>query len=485
MRDPKAPERSPATLDPEDRAELRRQAHRMLDDALDFLEGVPEGPVWRPMPPEIRASFDAPLPSGPSPLANVHEEFARSVLPHGTGNVHPRFFGWVHGGGNPAGMLGEMLAATLNSNLGGRDHAGVEVERQVVRWMRQVFGLPATASGIVVTGSSMANFMGVSVAKTSKLGTATRTAGLDVSNTKLVAYTSVRAHSCVARAMELSGLGSDALRLVPVDADHRMDIAALRTMMAHDRVEGRTPFLIVGTAGTVDVGAFDDIATLADIAEQERLWLHVDGAFGSLCALSPDLKHLVRGLDRADSIACDFHKWMQVPYDAGLLMVRDEQAHRAAFANEPAYLARATRGLAAGSPWFTDFGPELSRGFRALKVWFTMKVYGLDALGNVIAETCRVARDLRDRVLAEPELELMAPVASNIVCFRYRTNDSDRVNDEIVIALQESGLAVPSTTRIDGKLAIRAAIVNHRTRTSDVNLLIDGVLDHGRRLRNG
>jgi aromatic-L-amino-acid decarboxylase len=429
------------------------------------------------MPTAVRASFDAPLPLEPSSLAEVHQEFLEHVLPYGTGNLHPGFMGWVHGGGNLAGMLGEMLAAGLNANLGGRDHAPIEVEKQVLRWVRQMFGFPETASGLFVTGTSMANFMGLLVA----LHAEAQSGAPGSTRKGLVAYASAAVHGCVPRAMDMAGLGREALRLVPVDGEGKMCLAALEGAIADDRARGLTPFMVVGTAGTVDIGAVDDLAGLADLAERHGLWFHVDGAFGALAILAPSLAPLLIGLERANSLAFDFHKWAQVPYDAGYLLVRDGQRHLATFASPAAYLQRATRGLAAGSPWPCDFGPDLSRGFRALKTWFTLKTYGLKGLGAVIEGTCALARHLEARVKAESGLELMAPVALNIVCFRHLGEDPEALNARIVADLHESGIAAPSTTRLAGKLAIRAAIVNHRTQVSDVDALVEAVLAFGKR----
>jgi glutamate/tyrosine decarboxylase-like PLP-dependent enzyme len=280
--------------------------------------------------------------------------------------------------------------------------------------------------------------------------------------------------------MDLSGLGIDALRVVPTNERHQIDLDALETAIAVDRRAAFTPFLIIGTAGTVDIGAVDNLTGLADIAHREKLWFHVDGAFGALAILAPNLAPRLAGIERADSIALDFHKWAQVPYDAGFIIVRDGSLHQDTFASPAAYLRRETRGLAAGSPWPCDFGPDLSRGFRALKTWFTLKVYGTDALGAVISRTCALAKYLESRVLETPELELLAPVQLNIVCFRYRGRDANRLNAKIVIHLQESGVCAPSTTMIGPNLAIRAAIVNHRTERRDIDELINGVLACGR-----
>jgi aromatic-L-amino-acid/L-tryptophan decarboxylase len=470
------------TLDPSDWPSFRAQGHRMLDDMFDYLERIRERPVWQPIPDDVRASFRDRLPLGPSDLSAVHTEFLEKILPYSNGNVHPGFMGWVHGGGNAAGMLAEMLAAGLNANLGGRDHSGVEVERQIVQWMRELFGFPETASGLFVTGTSMANLIAVLVARDWALGLDVRRLGVAGSTKRLTAYASLSAHGSLGRALDFCGLGSDALRLVPVDKQHRINLAALRNMVESDRNSGNTPFLLIGSAGTVDTGAIDDLDSLVDIASEQRLWLHVDGAWGALGILAPEIAPRLAGIEAADSLAFDFHKWGQVPYDAGFILVRDGELHRKVFASPAAYLEREKRGLAAGSPWPCDFGPDLSRGFRALKAWFTLKVHGLYALGRTITRTCELARYLEHRVSGSDELELLAPVSLNIVCFRYRCADSDRVNARIAIELQESGVAAPSTTRINGELAIRAAITNHRTDRSDIDALVNATLRIGRSL---
>jgi aromatic-L-amino-acid decarboxylase len=470
---------APVGLDPSDWQSLRAQGHRMLDDMFDYVENIRDRPVWQPIPDDVRAHFRADVPTSPSNLATVHDEFMRYILPFATGNSHPGFMGWVHGGGNVPGMLAEMLAAGLNANLGGRDHAPIEVERQIVQWVRELFGFPQAATGLFVTGTSMANLLGVLVARTAALDVGVRCEGVASSDMRLIAYVSAAAHGCIAQAMDLSGLGTNALHVIPTNECHQIDLDALEHAIASDRSAGLMPFAIIGTAGTVDIGAIDDLDALARIAQREQLWFHVDGAFGALAILAPDLAPRLAGIEQADSIALDFHKWAQVPYDAGFLLVRDGTLHRATFAAPAAYLRRETRGLAAGSPWPCDFGPDLSRGFRALKTWFTLKVHGTDAIGAVISRTCALARHLESRILATPELELLAPVALNIVCFRYRAEDSDRLNANIVVDLQESGIVAPSTTRIGDHLAIRAAIVNHRTDTGDVDALVEAAVAFG------
>ena len=466
-------------LDPADWPSARAQGHRMLDDILDYIENIRERPVWQPIPESVRGRFRAGIPAEPTDLAAVHDEFMRHILPYATGNTHPGFMGWVHGGGNLPGMLAEMLAAGLNANLGGRDHMPIEVERQIMHWLRQLLEFPDSASGLFVTGTSMANLLGVLIARTHALGVDVRRTGVASSGKRLVAYTSAAAHGCIAQAMDLSGLGIAALRLLPTDDHHQIEIAALTEAIARDRKAGLTPFLVVGTAGTVDTGAIDDLAALAGIARKEKLWFHVDGAIGALAIMAPDIAPRLTGIQLADSIALDFHKWGQVPYDAGFILVRDGTRHRDTFASPAAYLRRETRGLAAGALWPCDFGPDLSRGFRALKTWFTLKVYGTDTLGAMISRTCELARYLEIKVATSRELELLAPVSLNIVCFRHRGDDPDRLNAKIVADLHESGIAAPSTTIIGDRLAIRAAIVNHRTEPRDIDALLKAVLKFG------
>jgi aromatic-L-amino-acid decarboxylase len=468
------------SLDPTDWTDLRALGHRMVDDMFDHLETLRDGPVWRPMPDGARGQLRQGLPRGPTPAETVYETFQQLVQPYATGNLHPRFMGWVHGGGTPIGMLAELLAGGLNANLGGRDHAPIEIERQVITWAAEMLGFPNDASGVLVTGTSIANLIGVLVARSASLGPSVRRSG--VGGAKLVAYTSAAAHGCLPRAMEMAGLGRDSLRMIQCDDHGRMRPDVLAARVAEDRARGLRPFLVVGTAGTVDTGAVDDLTALAEFAAGQDLWFHVDAAFGAIALLAPKLRPLLAGIECADSVAFDFHKWAQVPYDAGCIMVRDASRQLDTFAAEAAYLRREERGLAGGGIWPCDLGPDLSRGFRALKVWMTLSVYGADRIGAVAQQTCDLATILADRVDREPMLERLAPVALNIVCFRFAAagGDLDRLNADIVADLQEAGIAAPSTTTVNGKLAIRAAIVNHRTNPADIAILVDAVLEAGR-----
>ena len=300
MTQQESPHDTPAnkSLDPDDWTDLRALGHRMVDDMLDHLATLRDRPVWQPMPEALRQELRQPLPRAPSPAEAVYDNFQRLVRPYATGNLHPRFMGWVHGGGSPVGMLAELLAGGLNANLGGRDHAPIEVERQVIAWAAEMLGFPPDASGVLVTGTSIANLIGILVARSAKLGPSVRTGGVD--GTRLVAYTSAAAHGCLRRAMEMTGLGRDALRMIPCNELGRMRLDALAHSIAVDRANGDRPFLVVGTAGTVDIGAIDELEAIADFASDQSLWFHIDAAFGAIAALAPKLRPLLAGIERAE-----------------------------------------------------------------------------------------------------------------------------------------------------------------------------------------
>jgi len=463
-------------LDPADWDDFRRSSRGALADMIGFLETIRERPVWRQSPIDVLEHFDEDLPVSGRPLDDVLEDFKTFIEPYATGNLHPAFMGWVHGAGTPVGMLAEMLTAGLNMNCGGRNHIGIVLEQQIVQWMGRLFAFPGGASGLLVTGTSMANFLGVVVARQHRLGDESRRRGL-AQGPQLCAYASSGVHGCVVQAMQMSGIGSDHLRFVPCDESGAMRVEALRALVQADRQSGFVPFLVIATAGSVDCGAIDPLDAIADFTAKEGLWFHVDGAFGALAVLSPELKPRVAGIERADSIAFDFHKWMHVPYDAGFLLVRDGDLHRRTFGSENRYLTRASEGLAAGAIWPCDLGPDLSRGCRALKTWFTFQVFGVERIGQVIAQTCQIARYLAERIEASARFVLRAQVRLNIVCFSFESDDPDRDNRQIVEALHLSGRAAPSITLLNGQAVIRCAIVNHRTRLSDIDAFLATIED--------
>ena len=468
------------TLDPEDWPAFRSQAHRMLDDMLDYTEQIRDRPVWQPIPRSVRDAFRQPMPHRPASLASVHRAFLREILPYSVGNAHPGFMGWVHGGGTPVGMLAEMLAAGLNANCGGRDHIPIEVERQIVRWVRELFGFPETASGLFVTGTSMANLIAVLVARDGRL------------RFRRAPPWGGR-HGSIAWSPIPPRPPMDALRKLliwPVWEAMRCASFESTGDSKWTSMRSKKPSLAIGPAAGCPSSWRPPPEPWTPARSTTcrpsplwpagiTLWFHVDGACGALGMLAPDIAPRLHGIERADSIAFDFNKWGQVPYDAGFILVRDGALHYDTFASPAAYLRRETRGMAAGSPWPCDFGPDLSRGFRALKTWFTIKTYGAARLGAMISRTCALAQYLKQCVENEDDLELLAPVSLNIVCFRYRAENADEVNREIAADLQESGIAAPSTTSIDGRVAIRAAIVNHRTGKDDIDALVRATLAFG------
>jgi glutamate/tyrosine decarboxylase-like PLP-dependent enzyme len=478
---------SEESLDPNDWPAVRALGHRMVDDLMTYLESVRERPVWQPIPEEVRTQLRQPLPTEPQGAEQAYQDFFRYVLPYPTGNIHPRFWGWVQGGGSPFGMLAEMLAAGMNPNVFGGDQGPVHVESQVIDWCKQMLGYPAEASGLLVSGGSMANLVGLTVARNAAAGFDVGRHGLRASPKPLTLYSSREVHNSAQRSIELLGLGHDALRKLPVNADFQIDIAALKAAIAEDRARGCQPIGIIGNAGTVNTGAIDDLHQLAAVCRSEKLWFHVDGAFGALAALSPRLRPMLGGMEHADSLAFDLHKWMYMPYEVGCVLVRQADKHHQTFLTGASYVTHAKRGLAADSTWFSEYGVQLSRGFRALKVWLLLKEHGIKKYARLIEQNVEQARYLAELITAAPELELLAPVPLNIVCFRFvdkRLSEPqlNELNQEILMQLHESGVAVPSYTVLDGKYAIRVAITNHRSRREDFDILVRKVLEIGRGL---
>lgn len=481
------PPDTPETLDPQDWDALRRLAHRAVDDGFDLLQGVRDRPVWQPVPEAVVARLQGPAPREPQGAEQAYADFRELVLPYPMGNIHPRFWSWFMGNGTPFTAVADFLAAVMNPNMGGGNHVANHVEAQVLEWSRQMVGFPAGASGLLVSGGSMANYVGLAVARNARAGVDVRSLGVAAIPKPLVTYASTEVHSCVQKAIESLGLGAWSLHKVPVDADYQIDVAALGRMIAADREAGLQPFCVIGNAATINTGATDDLDALATLCEREGLWFHVDGAIGALLALAPQHRHYVRGIERADSVTLDFHKWLHVPFEAACVLVRDRQAHRDAFALIPEYLEKTERGLASGAHWFSEYGLQLSRGFRALKVWLTIKEHGLERFGRLIDRNIDQAHELAALIAAEPDLELVAPVRTNIVCFRFDPGGLDTaalnaLNQELLIRLHESGVAAPSYTTLGERYCLRAAIANFRTTSEDLKVLVEAVTAIGRKL---
>ena len=470
---------SPSPLDPSDWESFRVEAHRLLDACVDQLKSARQHP-WQPLLPADKEGLRLGEAEQGIDSAALVEELAQKVLPFHTGNTHPRFFGWVHGTGLANGLLAEMVAATMNSNCGGRDHGAVYVEREVIDWCRRCFGFPQGASGVLVGGTSQATVIALAAARIQALGPDSRRDGLQ-GMPRLAAYAVKGVHNATVKALELLGIGSSSLRTIPAGDDGAMDLELLIKAVEEDRAAGIQPLCIVATAGSVDLGLFDHIDAIADYCARERIWLHVDGAFGAWARLAEaPWRDLTRGIERADSIAFDFHKWMYVQYDCGVVLIRDEVIHRQAFAARPAYLARQDAGIGGGDPWYCDYGVDLSRGFRALKVWSALRGYGREALGQAITRNCRLAARMGERANLSG-FRLAAPVRLNVCCFSAAPEDwggaaQDALNEKITHRLQLSGDVVFSTTKIDGRTVIRAAIVNHRTCEADVDYAIAAVV---------
>ncbi|MCE7735203.1 MAG: amino acid decarboxylase [Candidatus Heimdallarchaeota archaeon] len=465
-------------LDPVDWEKFEALGHKMITDMTHYLKNIKEQKIWQPIPDEMKDEFKQILPKYGTDLEKVYEEFNRIIKPYNMGNVHPRFWAWVNGTGTPGGVLAEMLTAMLNPNSLGGNHAANYIEDQVVQWAIDFMGYDRQASGLMVSGGSMGNFIGLTVARNVKAGYDIITQGVATSEKEMIFYGSNEMHSSLDKSMQLLGLGYNSLRKISVNEKYEIDTQELKKSIEKDIEDGKKPICIIANVGTVNTGAVDDLIELSRIAKKYDLWLHADGAFGAMCKLSEKSKHLVEGIELADSLTFDFHKWMYVQYEASMILVKNKNYHYKSFSITPDYLVHQVRGLSAGSHWHSDYGLQLSRGFKALKIWMTIKEHGITKFGEMVEQNIQQAKYLTRLIEENENFELLSDGYMNIVNFRYVDADIenlDKFNAELIFELHERGIAIPSNTMLKGKFSIRIAISNQRSRREDFDILITSI----------
>ncbi len=465
---------------------VRKLGYAAVDLAAEHRRGLMDRPVFGKVG-ESAPAFDEPLPATGEPIEQVLAAVGERILPRPFGNSHPRFFAFINATADPVGVVADYLAATMNSNCWGGDHAAIHVEKQVLRWLAAILDLPQTSEGILTSGGSMANFTALATARRA-MAPGVREEGF-AGTEPLVVYVSDEVHNCVDKAVDLLGIGWKQLRKIPTDESYRMRVDLLKQAIAEDRRAGRKPAIVVGNAGTVNTGAIDPLDELADVCAAEGLWLHADGAYGAMATVSPRLKPLFKGLERADSVAADPHKWLYVPYEAGATLVREPGRMADAFQRPAPYLVHDPDSPVRGPASFNERGPELSRGFKALKVWMGLKHHGVSGYAAAVDHDVAMALTLADTVRAHGDFELLAAPTLSIVGFRYRPHgrdlaepELDRLNRQIVNRLVGSGAFFLAPTLLKGRTAMRAAIVNFRTREEDVRALVDEAARAGREL---
>ena len=469
--------------------ELRRLGALAADAVASHRERLLERPVFGKVGAGA-SLFDEPVPEEGRPFEEVLAFVREHVLPYPMGNSHPRFFGFINATADPVGAMADYLAATMNPNCWGGDHAAIHVEAAALRWIASMIGYPAQAEGILVSGGSMANFTALAAARRAMTPGNVREDGLaGPGRPRLTVYASDQVHHCVDKAVDLLGIGTAQLRKISTDEHFRISTATLGKAVAQDRAAGFAPAIVVGNAGTVNTGAIDPLDELADFCRREGLWFHADGAYGALASIVPELRPLFAGLDRADSLAADPHKWLYVPYEAGATFVREPGRLAATFRKFPEYLASDPESPFPGPAWFAERGVELSRGFKALKVWMGIQTHGRRAYVAQIENDVRLARFLADEVDRRRNFERLAEPVLSIANFRYRPADRnlpdealDRVNRRIIHRLVGDGSYFLAPTILKGRTALRVSITNFRTREDDLIALLDEVERVGKTL---
>ncbi len=460
--------------------ELRRLGGLAADAVAAHREGLLDRPVFGKVG-KGASLFDEPLPEEGRPFEEVLAFVREHVLPFPMGNSHPRFYGFINATADPVGIMADFLAAGMNPNCWGGDHAAIHVELRALAWLAAMVGYPASAEGILVSGGSMANFTALAAARRAMTPGNVREEGLSgPGRPRLTVYASDQVHSCVDKAVDLLGIGTNQLRKIPTDERFRIRVDELEKAIATDRREGLLPAIVVGNAGTVNTGAIDPLDALADLCRRESLWFHADGAYGALASTVPALKPLFAGMERADSLATDPHKWLYSPYEVGATLVREPGRLSAAFRRFPEYLATDPESPFPGPAWYAERGVELSRGFKALKVWMGLKTHGRRAYADQIASDVKLARFLSDAVDRRPDFERLAEPVLSIANFRFRPADRelgdaelDRINRSIIHRLVGEGTFFLAPTVLKGRTALRVSITNFRTREEDLLFLLD------------
>jgi aromatic-L-amino-acid/L-tryptophan decarboxylase len=461
-------------------AEIRDFGYRVVDVIAESLTSVDRGPVFRPVPPDVAAGLSSwPLPGEGTAADAILADFREQVLPYPMGNGHRRFWGWVNSPPSVIGIFAEALAAAMDPSVAGGNHAAVHLEHGVLAWFKQVFGFPADSAGLLVSGGSMASLIGLAVARHDRAGADVRTEGLQGDHAKLCIYVSEEGHSCLRKAAELLGIGSTNIRTIAVDQAYRIDVAALESAIEADLAAGNRPLAVAASAGTVNTGAIDPLEAVAEVCSRHGAWFHVDGAYGAPAILSRRYAAELGPLRLADSLAVDPHKWLSVPVEAGLVLVRDATVMRDTFSLVPPYLRTDDDPEGVGGPvWFSEFGIQQTRGFQALKVWMALRHDGINGYRAAIESQIELAEQLSQHVKQATDLELVASSLS-VVCFRYASlelaGDDERldaVNRELLHRLQLGGEAFLSGTVLRGRFVLRACIVNYKTRAEDIERLV-------------
>jgi aromatic-L-amino-acid decarboxylase len=470
--------------------EIRRVGYRVVDLIAGHLTALPGEPVFRPVPPELAQTLlSTPAPQEPVSPDDILHAFQQTIEPYPFGNGHPRFWGWVNSPPAVMGVFAEALAAAMNPSCAGGNHAAIYLERQVTGWFRDLLGFPATSMGLLVSGGSMATMTALAVARHVKSGIDVRVNGLRDAPAAFSFYMSSEAHSCARKAIELLGFGSASVRTIATGVDYRIDVDALEAAVADDRARGVRPIAVIATGGSTNTGAIDDLHSIAGVCRRHDVWMHVDAAYGGPAILSAGYASELRAVAEADSVALDPHKWLFVPVEAGLVIVRDADAMRSTFSLVPPYIRQSgSAGEVYGLPWFSEYGFQQTRGFRALKVWMTLQQFGLEGYREVIEDNLALAAYLADRVREAPDFELAAPPSLSVVCFRFvgnRDRDDDAIaalNRVLLERLQLGGDAFLTSTELRGRYVLRACVVNYRSRREDIDRMLEAVRTIGQEL---